>query len=101
MDCVPFPKFYTIKAVKPKDGVMREIHEDVLGRRCYILFLQIGHRGILKYEPEYDPGCYHSLHTSTVKKVTHGDNGVEVETRNTVYVLEDENEICDKERVAK
>ena len=36
---------YIFKEVKPKDGVMKEIHYDVLGRRCYIIALEKGQRG--------------------------------------------------------
>lgn len=82
--------FYIIKSVTPKDGVMREIHKEVLGRRCYILDLEIGQRGWIKFEPSYDPGCFHRLHTSAVLKCTKAEDEswVEIENLYTTYRLE-------------
>lgn len=82
--------YFIIKKVTPKDGVVREIHEEVLGRRCYILDLQIGQRGWIKFEPSYDPGCFHRLHTSTVVsyKMADDESWAEIETINTTYRLE-------------
>lgn len=82
--------FYIIKSVTPKDGVMREIHEEVLGRKCFILSAELGERGWIKFEPSYDPGCFHRLHTSAVLKCTKAEDEswVEIETINTTYRLE-------------
>lgn len=81
---------YVFKEVKPKDGVMKEIHQDVLGRRCYIIALEKGQRGFIKFEPEYDMGRFHRLHTSTVVDWSESEGGkiLSIETVNTTYVLE-------------
>lgn len=81
---------YVIKEVIPKSGKMREIHEEVLGRRCYILALEKNQRGLIKFEPSYDPGRLHRLHTSTVIDIIESEDGsrVSIETVNTIYVLE-------------
>lgn len=81
---------YVFKEVKPKDGVMKEIHEEVLGRRCYIIALEKGQRGFIKFEPEYDMGRFHRLHTSVVIDWSESEDGsqLSIETANTVYVLE-------------
>ena len=81
---------YVFKEVKPKDGVMKEIHYDVLGRRCYIIALEKGQRGFIKFEPEYDMGRFHRLHTSTVVDWSESEDGkiLSIETANTTYVLE-------------
>lgn len=81
---------YIFKEVKPKDGVMKEIHYDVLGRRCYIIALEKGQRGFIKFEPEYDMGRFHRLHTSTVVDWCESEGGkiLSIETANTTYVLE-------------
>ena len=92
---------YVFKEVKPKDGVMKEIHHDVLGRRCYIIALEKGQRGFIKFEPEYDMGRFHRLHTSTVFDWNESEDGkiLSIETANTTYVLERINslrEFCGK-----
>lgn len=81
---------YVIREVIPKKGKMLEIHEEVLGRRCYILALEKNQRGFIKFEPSYDPGRLHRLHTSTVMEITEADDGsqISIETANTTYVLE-------------
>lgn len=81
---------YVIKEVIPKNGRMREIHEEVLGRHCYILALEKNQRGFIKFEPSYDPGRLHRLHTSTVMDIIEAEDGsqISIETANTTYVLE-------------
>lgn len=81
---------YVFREVKPKDGVMKEIHEEVLGRRCYIIALERGQRGFIKFEPDYDMGRFHRLHTSAVVDWTESEDGklLTIETANTTYVLE-------------
>lgn len=79
---------YIIKDIIPKNGIMRDIHEEVLGRRCYIASAEVGNRGLLKYLPDYDDR-YHGLHTSTIVMVddkTH-EGEVVIETANTIYKL--------------
>lgn len=80
---------FTMKRVEPKDGIMRDVHEDVLGRPCYIAYLRVNEQGVISYLPDWDEK-YHSLRTSTVENFTHSNDGncVFIETRNTVYTLE-------------
>lgn len=82
--------FYIIKSITPKDGVMQEIHKETLGRKCFIICLEVGQRGWLRYEPAYDLGCFHRLHTSTVLRCTRAEDKswIEIETVNTTYYLE-------------
>lgn len=77
---------FVIKTVTPKSGVMRSIHEEVLGRKCRILDVQVGLRGWLELEWP-DP---YVLHTSIVLgiKRAEDDSWVEIETKNTFYRLE-------------
>ena len=82
---------YIFKEVKPKESTpYNSLHEEVLRRPCYVVHLEIGERALINYEPDYDPGHYHSLHTSIVENyMTHnGEESVTIETQNTVYVLE-------------
>lgn len=79
---------YIIKDVTPKNGIMRDVHEEVLGRRCYIVSAKVGDSGLLKYLPDYDDR-YHSLRTSAIVTVddrTH-DGETVIETVNTIYRL--------------
>lgn len=78
---------YIISDVSPKNGKMRNIHEEVLGRKCYIVDIENGHRGLIKYLPDYDDH-YHRLNTSTVLDVTTTTDGnMVIETENTFYHL--------------
>ncbi len=81
---------YIMKEVIPRNGVMRDIHEEVLGRRCYILALDKGERGFIKFEPSYDIGNFHRLHTSLVRGWEESEDGsvITIETENTTYVME-------------
>ena len=80
-------EFYKVSEVVPKSGFMRDVHYEVLGSRCYILELNVGNRGYIKFYDKYDM-CYHTLHTSTVQSVDTAENGdITIITRNTKYVL--------------
>lgn len=81
---------YIIKEVSPKNGEMRDIHKEVLGRRCYIITLQKNWRGLIKFEPSYAPGELHRLLTSTIMEIIEAEDGsrITIETANTNYVLE-------------
>lgn len=88
---------YIMKEVIPRNGRMRDIHEEVLGCRCYIIALEKGERGFIKFEPRYDYGHFHRLHTSLVRDWTESDDcrRVTVETENTTYVMEALNSITE------
>lgn len=81
-------RYYIFKTIIPNDGELKEIHKELLGRRCYIVELEAGKRAIIRYEPDYDPGDFHLVSTSIVKNYT-DDNGVcTIWTENTTYYLE-------------
>lgn len=83
-------KYYVIKEVKPRHGSLRWIHAEVLDRRCYIVEIEVGQRGWIKYEPQDEPGNFHRLHTSTIQEVNYDEaqDRYEIVTMNTVYILE-------------
>ncbi len=80
---------YYFKEVKP---FVREryIHSEVRGRPCHVIHLEIGDSASIAFEPEYDIGRFHTVHTSpVVNYMTHNaEEAVTIETQNTIYVLE-------------
>ena len=63
--------------------------DEVLGRKAYVVYLEVGERGFIKYLPDYDDR-YHCLHTSTVLDFTPWENGedtITIQTANTEYIL--------------
>ena len=38
---------YIIDRIEPKDGVLKSVHETMLGRESQIITLKIGHAGVL------------------------------------------------------
>ena len=82
--------YYVFAEVTPKNGVMRHIHRETLGSTCYILEANVGDVAWIEFEPEYDPGTFHRMHTSIVEKIEKSDDGkrITITTMNTVYVLE-------------
>lgn len=81
---------YVMKDVIPKSGILRDIHKEVLGCRCYIVALEKGKRGFIKFEPRYDPDSFHRLHTSVIQDWKESEDGsiITIETENTTYVME-------------
>lgn len=63
--------------------------KEVLGRKAYVVYLEVGERGFIKYLPDYDDR-YHCLHTSTVLDFTpwgNGEDTITIQTANTEYIL--------------
>lgn len=54
--------YYTITSIKSKNGRANPLHDEVLGRKAYVVYLEVGERGFIKYLPDYDDR-YHCLHT--------------------------------------
>jgi len=53
--------YYTITSIKSKNGRANPLHDEVLGRKAYVVYLEVGERGFIKYLPDYDDR-YHCLH---------------------------------------
>lgn len=84
-----YPDFIVAKIIPSEGKELRDLHYDVLGRPAYIEDLEVGYRGLIMFQPEYDNN-FHRLHTSKIKsvgfdKVTCSE--VTVCTANTTYVL--------------
>mgnify|MGYP000658276483 FL=1 len=46
--------YYTITSIKSKNGRANPLHDEVLGRKAYVVYLEVGERGFIKYLPDYD-----------------------------------------------
>ena len=44
-------KDYIVAEIQPKDGVLKGVHEEMIGRPAYIVELEIGYPGVLKVVP--------------------------------------------------
>lgn len=79
---------YIIEDVKPKNGEMRDVHFDVMGRPAQPVRCEIGHSGIIEFMPSYD-NRPHTLRTSEIRRVEMENDGsmLILETRNTKYTL--------------
>ena len=77
---------YIIDRIEPKDGVLKSVHETILGRECQIMKLEVGKRGWLLT----DVGDYmFGLHRITLSNVlsAEGEDDLRIHTENTVYHL--------------
>lgn len=77
---------YIIDRIEPKDGVLKSVHETILGRECQIMKLEVGKRGWLLT----DVGDYiFGLHRITLSNVlsAEGEDDLHIHTENTVYHL--------------
>lgn len=63
------------------------IHEELEGALCAVSHLECGSEAVILYEPPYDPGIAHHLYTTSVRKISKGENTICFETRNTKYML--------------
>lgn len=83
--------YFVFKKVEPKHGVMSDIHNTVLGKRCVVDVVNVGECAWLKYVPfDDEPMYYHQMRTSPVLQYKKADDGswIKIETKNTNYLLE-------------
>ena len=60
---------YIITSIIPKDGILREVHEEMLYQQAYIVEAEPGLPGVLKVLPPYDDR-YHTFRTSPIVRCT-------------------------------
>lgn len=81
---------YIISEVKPKNGVMRPVHEEVLNCECYFLDIHKGERAVMKIRlgdcVHYET---HTFHTSPVVDFYFSKDSkvFTIETANTIYTM--------------
>ena len=84
-----FHERYKIYKVEPKSGHMRQVHKDVLGTECKIIYLEVGDPAYLEFYYKVNE-TFSTLRTSPVVNVDIRLDGdvVAIETKNTLYCLE-------------
>ena len=80
---------YEIFNIIPKDGAVSGIHGVILGRKSWISDVRIGHRGLLMVDVDDSAIGPHRIRLSQILRVVGmpGDQEVQIETENTVYIL--------------
>ena len=77
---------YIIDRIEPKDGVLKSVHETMLGRECQIMTLKIGHSGALLVDVGDHIFGLHRIVLSHVLTVE-GEDDLRIHTENTIYYL--------------
>lgn len=80
---------YRITEIRPKSGVLTEVHLSMLHQHCQILSLELGQRGWLLVDvgdTEFGPHRISISHISSICE-DHENNEVLIETENSVYLL--------------
>ena len=80
---------YEIYNIIPKNGAVKGIHGVIFGRKCWISDVRIGHRGLFMVDMEDPDIGPHRIRLSQTLRVVGmlGDQEVQIETENTVYIL--------------
>lgn len=77
---------YIIDRIEPKDGIIKTVHETILGRECQIMTLKIGTRGWLLVDVGDHILGLHRIALSHVLSIE-GEDDLCIHTENTVYYL--------------
>ena len=83
-------KHYIMEA-KPKEGTSyNSLHDEVNGCEAVIIEAKPGDIGWFSYKYEdYPWNRWHTMHTSIINGVNETDEGIFVNTRNTIYVFKE------------
>ena len=79
-------RHYIIDHIEPKDGVIKSVHETILGRECQIMTLKLGQSGALLVDVGDHIFGLHRIVLSHVLTVE-GEDDICIHTENTVYYL--------------
>lgn len=77
---------FAIIGVTPKSGKYREIHEELIGKKCWITNPEKDTMIIILYEEDESIELF-SAHTSIVVDISESDDKIDVETKNTFYTF--------------
>lgn len=80
---------YRITEIRPKSGVLTEVHHSILNQLCQILSLDLGKRGWLLVDVgdiEFGPHRISISHISSICE-DHENNEILIETENSIYLL--------------
>ena len=83
-------QWYRIKQICPTDGLYKLVHQSMQNRLCQIVNIRVGRRGLLLVDVGDKLIGPHRIVISKVVRVyrTEEDNGITIETENTIYYLE-------------
>lgn len=54
--------YYTITSIKSKNGIANPLHDEVLGRKAYVVYLEVGERGLSSICPIMTTGIIAYIH---------------------------------------
>ena len=80
---------YRITEIRPKSGVLTEVHLSMLHQHCQILSLDLGQRGWLLVDvgdKEFGPHRISVSHISSICE-DHENKEMLIETENSIYLL--------------
>lgn len=77
---------FAIIGVTPKSGEYKKIHEELIGKKCWITNPEKNTMIIILYEEDENIELF-SAHTSIVVDVSESDDKIDVETKNTFYTF--------------
>ena len=80
---------YRISEIRPKSGILADVHHSMLNQACQILSLKIGKRGWLLVDvgdTEFGPHRISISHISSFYE-NHENNEIRIETENSIYLL--------------
>ena len=77
---------FAIIGVKPKSGTYKKIHEELIGKKCWITNPEKDTLILILYEEDKYVESF-SAHTSIVLNFTESADKIDVETENTFYTF--------------
>lgn len=89
-------KYHIIHEIIPVQGELREIHESMLGKRCYPIITEVGFPGYIKVDVgdtmDAELGCFHTITTTRIESMdgSWDDPEFSITTKNTKYVFKAE-----------
>ena len=80
---------YRIADIRPKSGVLTEVHLSMLHQHCQILSLNPGQRGWLLVDVGDTQFGPHRISISHIASICeeHENNEIRIETENSIYLL--------------
>jgi hypothetical protein len=83
-----YNKKYRCSEIRNLKNKYNIFHEDVLGKVCYLAYLNAGERGWFLCDTGEELNPVHRIHTSEIKSIKYYGNQVTVTTENTEYTFD-------------
>ena len=80
---------YRITDIRPKSGILTDVHRSMLNQACRILSIGIGQRGWLLVDVGDTGFGPHRISISHISSICedHENNEILIETENSIYLL--------------